>query len=61
MIAAGLVVDEADDLIAQLAMLEDAIGDDAAEIAGAGDQDPAQADARQPAPLERFAMNLRDR
>ena len=58
MIAAGLVVDEADHLIAQLAMFENAIRDHAAEIAGAGDQDAAQPDARQPAPFERFANEL---
>ena len=58
MIAAGLVVDEADDLVAELAVLEDAIGDDAAEVARAGDQDAAQPDARQPAPFERFADEL---
>ena len=35
MIAGGAVVDEADDLIAELAMLEDLVGDQAAELAGA--------------------------
>ena len=39
MIAAGLVVDEADDLETEFTMFEDAIGDDAAEIPCAGDQD----------------------
>ena len=58
MIAAGLVVDEADQLIAKLAMFEDAVGHHAAEIAGAGDQDAAQPDARQPPPLQRFADEL---
>ena len=58
MIAACLVVDESHDLVSELAMLEDAIRDDAAEIAGAGDQDLAQPDARQPAPLQRFADEL---
>ena len=57
-IAAGAIVDEADDLIAELAVLEDLVGDHAAEIAGAGDQDAAQADAGDPAPLERLADEL---
>ena len=57
-VAAGAVVDEADDLVAELAVLEHAVGDHAAEVAGAGNQDAAQADARQPAPLERFADEL---
>ena len=54
-IAAGAIVDEADDLIAELAVLEDAVGDHAAEIAGAGDQDALQADAGAPAALEQLA------
>ena len=58
MIAAGAIVDEADDLVAELAMLEDLVGDHAAQLAGAGNQDAAQADARGPAPLERFAHEL---
>ena len=45
-IAAGAIVDEADDLIAELAVLKDLLGDDAAEVAGAGNQDALQADAR---------------
>ncbi len=36
-------------------MLEDAIGDHAAEIAGAGDEDPLQSDPGAPAPLEQLA------
>ena len=57
-IAARLVVDEAHDLVTELAMLEDAIRDDAAEIAGARDQDLSQPDARQPSPFQRFANEL---
>jgi hypothetical protein len=34
-VAAGAVVDEADDLVAQLAVLEDLVGDHPAEVAGA--------------------------
>ena len=45
-IAAGAIVDEADDLIAELAVLEHAVGHHAAEIAGAGDEDALQADRR---------------
>ena len=58
MIAAGAIVDEADDLEAELAVLEDLVGDDASEIAGAGDQHALQADAGAPAPLERLAHQL---
>ena len=57
-IAAGAVVDEADDLVAQLAVLEDLVGDEPAEVAGAGDEDPLQADAGAPAALEHLAHDL---
>ena len=57
-IAAGAIVDEADDLIAELAVLQDLLGDDAAQIAGAGDQDALEPDARLPAPLEQLAHEL---
>ena len=52
------VVEEADDLEAELAVLEDLVGDDPPEVAGAGDQHPLEADARAPAALERFADEL---
>ena len=58
MVAAGPVVDEADDLIAELAMLEDLVRDHASELAGTGDEDAAQPDAGHPAPLERLAHDL---
>ena len=58
MIAAGLVVHEADQLVAQLAMLKHAVGDDPPQLAGTGNQDPPQADTRQPAPLQGFADEL---
>ena len=58
MVAAGAIVDEADDLVAELAVLEDLVGDQPAELAGAGDQDALQADARAPAPLEQLAHEL---
>ena len=57
-IAGRAVVDEADDLIAELAVLEDLVGDQAAELAGAGDQNPLQADAGAPAALEHLAHEL---
>ena len=58
MIAARAIVDEADDLIAELAMLEHLVRDHAAKLAGAGNQDAPQPDAGGPAPLERFAHEL---
>ena len=58
MIAAGAIVDEADHLIAELAMLKNFFGDDAAEVAGAGDEDALEPDAGLPAPLEHFAHEL---
>ncbi len=57
-IAAGAVVHEADHLVAELAVLQDAVGHHAAEVAGAGDQDPLQADAGAPAALEQLAHDL---
>jgi hypothetical protein len=51
-IAAGAIVDESDHLIPELAVLEHAIGNHAAEIAGAGDENPLQPDPRPPAPLQ---------
>ena len=57
-IAAGAVVEEADDLEAELAVLEHLVGDHAAEVAGAGNQDALEADARLPAALERLAHEL---
>src|SRR5262245_15919538 len=54
-IARGLVIHEADDLIAQLAVLEDLVRDQASQFARSGDEDALQADARAPAPLEHFA------
>ncbi len=58
MIAAVAIVDEPDDLEPQLAMFEDLVGDQASEVARAGDQDPLEADPRAPSPLERFAHEL---
>ncbi len=57
-IAAGAIVDEADHLIAELAVLKNLLGDDAAEVAGAGNQDALQSEARFPAPLEHLAHEL---
>ena len=58
MIAAGAVVDEADDLVAELAVLEHLVGDQPPELARAGDQHPLEADAGAPAALERLAHQL---
>ena len=57
-IAGGAIVHEADDLIAELAVLEDLVGDEAPELAGAGDENALQADARAPPPLEQLAHEL---
>ncbi len=58
MIARRLVVDEADDLVAELAMFENLVGDEPSELAGSGDEDALQADARAPASLEHLAHEL---
>ena len=55
---AGAIVDEADQLEAQLAVLEDAVGDHPAEIAGADDQHASQADAGAPAAPQQVAHDL---
>ena len=60
-IAAGPVVDEADELEAELAVLEDLVGDHAPEIAGAGDQHALEADAGAPAALEQLRAPARAR
>ena len=57
-VAAGLVVDEADHLVAELVVLEQLVDDHAAQLAGAGDEDALEADALAPAPLQRFADQL---
>ena len=60
-IAVGSIVHEADDLISELAVLQHAIGDHAAEVAHAGDQNAFQPDAGSPAPLEQFAHEFAQR
>ena len=57
-VAAGAVVDEPDDLIAELAVLQHAVGQHPAEIAGAGNQNPLQPDAGAPSPLEQLTDRL---
>src|SRR3989337_1632702 len=57
-VVARTVVEEPDDLEPELAVLEDLIGDDAAEIPRARDEHPFQPDAGAPAALERFADQL---
>ncbi len=58
MIAARPVVDETDHLITELAMLKDFFGNHASQIPCAGNQDPLQADAGFPSPLENFPDQL---
>ena len=58
MVPAGAIVDEADDLVAHLAVAEDLVRDQAAQFARADDQDALEADARAPAALERLAHDL---
>ena len=60
-IAAGAVVHESDHVVAELAVLENSIGDEPAELAGAGNQDPFEADAGPPPALERLAHQLTGR
>ena len=57
-IARRPVVDEADDLIAELAVLEDLVRDEPAELARSGDENPFEADAGAPAALEDLAHQL---
>ena len=57
-VAAGAVVDEADDLEPELAVLEDLVGDEPPEVAGAGNEHALEADTGPPAPLERLAHEL---
>ena len=57
-IAAGAIVDEADDLEPELAVLEHLVGDQPPEIAGAGDQHALEADPGSPSPFERLAHEL---
>ena len=57
-VAGGAIVEEADDLEPELAMLENLVGDQPPEVAGAGNQHALEADAGPPSPLERFAHEL---
>src|SRR5262252_9367871 len=58
MIANRAVVHKADDLIAELTVLDDLVGDQTSELAEAGDQNPAESDPGAPAPLEHVAHQL---
>src|SRR5262245_30454475 len=58
MIAGGPIVDESDDLIAELPVFEDLVSDQAAEVAASGNQDLFEADPRAPAPLEDLSHEL---
>ncbi len=57
-IAARAVVDEADDLQPEVPVLENAVGHEPAEFAGAGNQHPLQPDAGPPAAFERLPDQL---
>ena len=54
-VAASAVIHEADDVVAQLPVLQDLVGHQASEFSGARNQDALEADARTPPPLERLA------
>ena len=58
-IAGRAVVEEPDDHVPELAVLEDLVGHEAPEFAGADDQHAPQADAGTPAPLEHLAHQSR--
>src|SRR5262245_53256639 len=58
MVAERFVVDEADELISEFPVLEDLVRDETPEFARPGNQNPLEADAGAPAPLERFANEL---
>ena len=57
-IAAGPIVNEADDLVAELAMLQDTVGNHASEIARARDENSLEADTGAPPALEQLAHAL---
>ena len=58
MIAGRAIVDEADDLVPELTAFENSVGDEASQLARSGDENPLEADAGAPAPLEDFAHDL---
>ena len=58
MVAGGAVVEEPDDLEAELAVLEQLVGHEPAQVARAGNQHALEADTRPPAALERLAHEL---
>ena len=55
MVAARTVVEEPDDLQAEVPVFEDSVGQQAPEFTRAGDEHPLEADARSPAALEELA------
>ena len=57
-IAPGAVVDESDDVVAELAVFENLVGHQSPEFPRAGDQDALQPDARSPAALQQLAYDL---
>ena len=58
MVAPRTIVDKPHDLIAELTVLKNPLGDHASEIAGAGDQDSLEPDAGLPSPLQELAHEL---
>src|SRR5439155_5770648 len=58
MIPGRTVVDEADNLIAKLAVLENLVGHQAPQLARSGDENPLEADAGAPSPFEDLAHQL---
>ena len=57
-VIARAIVDEAEQLEAELAMIEHLVRNHPAEVAGAGNQHPLEPDAGLPPPLERLANEL---
>src|SRR5688572_21064471 len=57
-IAPGAVVHEPHDLVAELPVLQDAVGHHASEITGSGDENPLQTNPGAPAALEQLANRL---
>ena len=57
-VIAGAIVDEAEQLEAELAVIEQLVRNHPPEVAGAGNQHPLEPDAGLPAPFERFTNEL---
>jgi hypothetical protein len=57
-IAAGAIVDEADHLVTELAVLEHPVGDHPSQVAGAGDENALETDTGAPPTLQQLAHHL---